>query len=226
MPSAWEILDIRKSRTLVAIIAPAEHRVSLRWTIMSRQMVLPPGSDLMLITGLPYGPARNQGLKTAMEQGFAYLAFLDTDTLPPIDWVTRLIATQRDLVGCIYHQRFPPFNPTAFIQGTDENGGLQKLPLPAHQRGDIIPVDFLATGSTLYSRRCMESVLAKYPRPFEWGIDIAGIPGDDGILPNLSEDFMFSVRARDMGFQPWLATGVEARHEMEVVATSRGMEMP
>ena len=226
MPAAWEILNIRKSRTLVVAITPSDHRVSMRWTIMNRGMALPPGSEFMLVSGMPYGPARNQGLKLAIDGDFGYLAFLDTDTLPPLDWVMRLIATQRDLVGCIYHQRFPPFHATAFLEGVNEHGDVDKLPLPPHQRGDVIPVDFLATGATLYSRRCIEAVRSKHPRPFEWGIDITKIPGDDGPLPNFSEDYMFSIRARDLGFQPWLATGIEAQHETTVVSTGRGLEMP
>ena len=226
MPSAWENLNTRKGRVLVVSITPSDPKVSMRWAIMNRNMALPPASDYMTVAGLPYGPARNRGLKFAVDGNYGYLAFLDTDTVPPADWVMRLIATKRDLVGCIYHQRFPPFNTTAFMEGKDKQGGVDKLPLPPHNRGDIIPVDFLATGATLYSRACLKAVLAKYPRPFEWGIDIAEIPGDEGMLPHLSEDYMFSIRARDMGYQPWLATGVEARHEMTVVSTAKGLEMP
>ena len=173
--------------------------------------------------GLPYGPARNQGLATAIGGGYNWLAFLDSDTLPPPDWIPRLLAAQRDFISGLYFRKSPPYDPAA-ANYEIVDGDLRAKKLPPYQPGEIMPVDFIPTGALMISRRCIEAMLAKYPRPFEWGLDIARVPGDDGLLPSVSEDYMYSWRAKGLGFQPWLHTGVMCAHEMPGLATVKGLE--
>jgi hypothetical protein len=227
MTTAWDIQRARRNRVLLAVIVPPDWKVSMRWSVMNRQLELPPGSDSIQIAGLPYGPARNSAAKAFLDGGYSYLAFLDADTIPRTDWIMRLLDAGRDLIGALYHQRFPPYLPTAFMRGEEPDGGIRKDPLPEFQYGDIIPVDFLATGATLISRMCMETVIAKYPRPYEWGLDLTLVPTDDGkTLPATGEDFMFSLRAKEVGFTPYLHTGVQALHEVSAVVDVGGLKVP
>lgn len=217
MPGSWEILELRRNRVLVVTISPPDFKVSMNWARMLRNLELPPLSFTMDVKGPPYGHARNIGVKVALDEGFGHLFFLDADVIAPPNTVTQLLAAGRDFIGALYYKRSPPYKPAAGVtvwQGQEMAEG----DLPPFNFGDVIPIDFLPAGATLISRRCLEAVLAKYPRPFEWQGDI-DTPGY-----NISEDYNFSLKAADCGFRPWLATGLVCQHELVVAATARGLE--
>ena len=225
MPGSWEIDTFRRNRVLVATIAPPDLKVTMIWTSMIRTLQLPPGSDFFRVAGLPFGPARNVAAKRMIEGGYGYLFFLDSDTIPPANIITELMASGRDLIGGLYYQRFPPYKPAAYMkvmrtmkdaQGKDIQV-LDKMDIQSFTFGTIIPCDFVPTGAMLISRRCMEMIMSKYPRPFEWSVDIDK-PG------GISEDYDMCLKAASLGFQPYLHTGMLCRHEIQMVVTSKGVE--
>lgn len=222
-PASWSTEEMRRTRTMIAIINPPELKVSFAWADAWRNMQWPPGSAPMRAVGMPYGPARNHCLKTALDNNFAWLFFVDSDVVMPPDALMRLLATGKDLVGGVYRQRFPPYKIASFmkrmapIPNQPGKMSMEKADLPAFQPGSVVPVDFLPTGCTLYSRRCMETVLARYPKPFEWTLDIDA-PGS-----GLSEDFMFCERAKSLGIQPWLHTGIDCQHELAMAIGQGGL---
>lgn len=225
MPSAWDILKIRRERVLVVLIQPPELRFSRPWSLMWRQLQLPAESNHVDVRGLPYDAARNKGLLIAKENGFGYLFFLDSDTIPPPEIVPTLIATGRDLIGGFYRRRGLPFDPSAALLVHTPNNEIVRAPLPSYTPGEIIPVDCLPTGAMLMSRRCVEALLQAYPLPFEWGWDIVLRKGQDGnVLPQWSEDYIMSIRAKAIGFQPWLHTGMVCKHEFSVSIDNEGLK--
>ena len=227
MPGAWEILKARRERVLCCVIMPPELRHSRAWTRMWKNLQLGQGGEVIDVQGLPYDAARNHAVKAAVDGDWGYLFFLDSDTIPPANIVPQLIATGRDFIGGLYHQRGGAFLPVACNMVRDAKGDWVRGGLPPHQPGEVIPVDFLGMGATLISRRCMQAVLEHFPRPFAWGKDIAPVPDDHGgQLPPLSEDYMFCLRAKALGYQPWVHTGIVAQHEMMVVVTDKGVQFP
>ena len=222
MPGSWEVLNLRKNRTLVATIAPPDYKVTMGWAMSMRQLQLPAYSDFTRSTGLPFGPARNSCLKIALEQGYNYLFFVDADTLVSPTIISDLINTGYDYIGALYYRRYPPYEPAPCMRTVQTNAQGQTTvgrgPLPNFQPGSIIPVDFLPTGATLFSRRVMEAVLRKFPKPFEWTVDI------DNPASGMSEDFNFSVRAAEVGYQPMLHTGIICPHELAMVVTNQGVQ--
>jgi len=228
MPAAWELLEIRRNRVLMVSICAPDARVTRDWARMLRRLELPPSSAIQDVDGLPYHAARNLGAKIALDGDFGYLFFLDADTLPLHDMVTKLIATGRDLVGGMYFRRFPPYDPSSGMAVVDATGKVGvSTNLPPHSPGDILPVDFLSDGATLISRRCLLEMFRNFPRPFDWGYDIAPVPDiGGGTIPAFSEDFIFSYRAKQVGFQPWLHTGLRCGHELNMVVTTLGPKTP
>ena len=227
MPGAWEILQMRLNRVLVWIIAPPELKHSRYWCQAYRALQLPPGSPFQYIEGFPYDAARNIGLKQMIDAQFGYIFMWDTDTLPPADVVLRLIETGRDLIGALYTRRGPPFDIVAGNATYDPQGKNIGFKMPPYKQGDIVPVDVVGMGVTLISRRCVQAIMAKHPRPFAWGVDLESIREESGALvPRTSEDFVFCIRAKECGFQPWIHTGLQAQHELLAVATPQGVQMP
>lgn len=222
MTGSWEIQKARESRLLVVILCPPDLNVSLDFTTVLRSIQLPPGSDFMRVVGAPFGPARNQGARTALENGY-HLAFLDADIrLAQHDAFIQLFNTGLDIVGGLYFQRFPPHLPVAFNEGRDDKGNIVKVPIAGWKPGDIVPATFLPSGLTLYRRGLLSRMFERFPRPFEWGVDTAPVPTEGGgQVPPFSEDFVFSFRSRQIGFQPFVMTGVWGLHECRAAVGPR-----
>lgn len=205
------------------MINPPELKVSFAWADAWRNLQWPPGSQPMRAVGMPFGPARNHCLKTALDNGFSHLFFLDCDVVTGPDTIYKLLATGKDIVGGIYRQRFPPYKIASFMKklvpvpGQPGRMSIEKADIPPFNPGDVIPVDFLPTGCSLYSRRAMEAVLARYPKPFEWTLDIDA-PGS-----GLSEDFSFCDKAASLGIRSFLHTGIECSHELAMAITHNGL---
>jgi hypothetical protein len=231
MPASWEILEARRNRVLITTIYPADGKVSMEWTSAMAHLQVKPDWQVMNPSGFPYHVARNAGVKVALDNKFGWLFFLDSDVVPPVDIIMKLLASGRDLVGAVYRQRYPPYRIAAFTTAPNPNPDDPSPamgPLPPHAPGDIIPVDFLAAGATLISRRCLEAVVAEWPRPYDWAVDPMGqVPdGKGGFLPRMSEDYLFSWRAKLLGYQPWLHTGIECFHELMMRVGPHGPEPP
>lgn len=221
MPGSWELKAARDKRVLVAVLLPPDMAVSADFAINMRKMELPPGSDFSRVVDKPFGPARNLAAKTALESGFN-LMFLDADIRAPHNSVTQLQATGLDLVGGLYFQRRYPYAPVVFNQGRDDKGNHIKVPVTGWKPGDIVPCTFLPSGLTYHSRRLLEAVFERYKSPFTYGQDVAPVMEPEGVqaLP-FSEDFSFSFKSKQIGYQPYCHTGIVGLHETRAVVGPR-----
>ena len=220
-------MKARRERVVVCIITPPELKHSRWWCRAFRSLKLPEGSEFRYVEGFPYDAARNIGLKDMIDNQFGYIFFWDSDTLPPEDIVPRLIETGRDLIGGLYTRRGPPFQIVAGNATYDKEGKNIGFNMPPYTQGEIVPVDVLGMGVTLISRRCVQAVMARHPRPFAWGWDLESVREESGaLIPRTSEDFVFCLRAKECAFQPWVHTGIQAQHELLAVATPQGVAMP
>lgn len=221
MPASWEITAVRKNRVLVAIIMPPDLAVTMDFAQNIRNLQLPPASDFMRIVGLPYGPARNQGAKTALENGYN-LMFIDADMRVSSDAVMKLIETELPLVSGLYMQRFPPYLGCLFSEGKDAQGAPIKIPIEGWKPGDIVPATFIPSGLTLYRHELLQALFSRFKSPFTWGVDVAPVLEPEGNqAPPFSEDFSCSWKAKQLGFQPMVHTGVVGLHESRCVIGPR-----
>jgi hypothetical protein len=222
MPGSWEIVATRQNRILVAVLMPPSQLVSMDFAQMLRTLNLPPGSDFMRVVGMPFGPGRNQAAKAALDGGYN-LAFLDADMRCEPDAFLRLQQTGLDLVGGLYYQRFHPYLPCVFNMGRDQQGNIVKVPVTGWKPGDIFPAHFIPSGLTYHSHRFLQALFARFPRPWEWGVDTAPVPAEEGQVPPFSEDFTLSFRAVQMGFQPYMHSGVVGVHEVRAIVGPKWM---
>mgnify|MGYP001588518333 CR=1 FL=1 len=226
MPGSWEIFEQRRNRVLVCILRPPDSVVSDDREEFTSQMVLPPGSDRMPIKGMPYDAARNHGAKFAVDKGYGYIFFFDNDSLPvDHDIVPKLMATNLPFVSAIYWQKFYPHLPVPANEGTNEQGEAIKIPITGWQPGQIVPATFVPTGALLLKRSVLEEMFSHYPEPFKWGVSTGPVydikDGQIEQVPGFSEDFLFSFRAKQLGIQPMVHTGVAVFHELRAVVGPR-----
>lgn len=220
MPASWEVAGgSREKGPLVATLIPPDQSFTVAKADCDKGLKIPQGGDTWRITGLPYGPARNNALVECIKNGYSGVFFLDADTRPlDREIIPKLIATGYDLIGGLYYQRFHPFLPAFFDERFAEDGTRIKATPVNWTPGDIVAVAFVPAGATWYSRRLIERMMEVFPRPFEWGLDIAKVYSEEGPLEEMSEDFMFSWRAKHrLGIQGYMHTGLACLHEIRGV---------
>ena len=223
MPGAWEITGQRDKRILLAIIVPPDLVVSMDFSQVIRNLQLPPGSDFMRVAGMPFGVARNQAARVAVDNGFGYLGFLDADIRPvQMDAYMILTGLGAPLVSGLYFQRFWPAIPVAFNAGRNEKGEHVRVPVTGWKPGDIFPADFVPAGLLVVQRQLLIKVFERHPLPFFWGIDVAPVPdvGGGQAYP-ASEDFTFSYRCAQLGYRALVHSGVVGLHECRAVVGPR-----
>lgn len=125
---------------------------------------------------------RNETVKSAMALPHTHLFFIDADMDIPHDVPQKLIDHDRDIVGCTYSMRAPPFRQLEeFLDpaAVDENAAVHLM--------KVMPF-----GCMMIKRRVFETLAAPW---FEFGR-----AGDD----ILGEDYMFCHKAREAGFSVYM----------------------
>lgn len=188
---------------LVSILT--RESVNTQWAIGYRNLQIPGGVQFM--AGMPFDHARNNACRAALDNGYTWLFFLDDDTVPPPDAITRLMAHKKDIVSGLYYRRNDPLLPVMLRYTDAEKIGtnyVADFSWPA-----LIEVDLVGAGCLLIHRRVLEAFDAKLPKPwFEWLTDRLDLPPH----ARKSEDFEFCVRAQARGYKIYVDTAVQCRH--------------
>lgn len=125
---------------------------------------------------------RNGSVEYALATGidFDWLLWIDADMIFPPDTLTRLVAHDKDIVGCNYRTRTPPYRHVAhYLDGTD----LHLLEPGLHEMSHL-PTGMLLTRFDIY--RKME-----YP----WF--------KPGMRNETRDDVYFCQKARELGYRIW-----------------------
>lgn len=145
------------------------------------------------------GAARNGLGQKAIELGVDYLWFIDSDTIPPVDALIKLIELQKKTGAGIIS---PPVM---------DRKGYKRLALFDEDFEDITEiledreVGYSGMSCTLITREVLRAVFAKYPEPFEWSESDGG--------KKMGEDITFCYRAKKLGFKVWGIHDVFPKHQ-------------
>lgn len=121
-------------------------------------------------------------LKSAAE----WLFWIDSDTIPPIGSVDRLLRHGRTLVSGLYYGKHDPHPPIAY---TIYNGAFTPINKTIMwEKGEIIPVDAVGMGCMLTHRSVFEDILKNY--------EVFQIPGG-GVVPVHKNDLLGEVKDDD-----------------------------
>ncbi|RJQ27023.1 hypothetical protein C4577_01755 [Candidatus Parcubacteria bacterium] len=202
MPGSWEI---QQNKVLCAFLHT--DLVSVPWALGFRNL-LPHDMPIMPIAGMPFDHARNTACRTALDNGFEYLFFLDSDVVPPRDVVQRLMNHKKPWVSGVYFRRSPPHSVPVMIK----NGTWYTN----YPRGALVDVDLVGAGCLLIHRSFLEAIPPQRPHAgkhwFDWRVDTQGmqLPPD---MPPLSEDFTLCHWAKvKLGIPTLVDTSIVCRH--------------
>lgn len=208
MPGAWEQMPFLAMCTLT------RETVNFKWAAAVRDLVLPPRSQHLYTSGMPFDAGRNSVAAQALSVGCEWVFFLDDDVIAPADTVARLMRHGKKICSGLYFRRSPPLAPVA-MQLERESGMPKWIPIPKADAG-LIQCDYVGAGCLLIHR----SVFEKLPKPwFKWQADNESLPPNQRI----SEDFHFCKGARFAGFNLWLDPSCRCGHIGYAVSQEGGL---
>lgn len=198
MPGAWEI---EAQQSVLAAVLHVD-TTTIAWAMGLRNLIIP--GPVIGLAGMPYDHARNAACMRALEGGFKWLFFLDSDVIPPRDAILRLMRHNVPVISGVYHRRSKPVGLPVMIKN-----GQWYTPYPP---STVIEVDFVGAGCLLIRRDVLEQLPPCRPGHhwFDWRVDMKGILPDGECL---SEDFSFNLHCRRaLGIPTLVDTGVICKH--------------
>lgn len=216
----------------LAILIPHTGEVSSEWCLMFKEMPLPPGSQIFMSRGLPIDVTRESMVKTALDVGFEWIFFLDSDVILPKDTFQKLFSHNLPIVSGLYKAKKPNgFFWAAWMRGKAPDGKDAFVPV-ASWTGRLFEVDVIGTGCMLIHRNVFEEIRKKTDLPFfVWSkernpalLDKLGIP--DPMMREVSEDFWFCLLAKYCGFRVVVDGEVKCGHISTVKITDQTVTLP
>jgi len=117
---------------------------------------------------------RTEVIKGFLESDSDYIFWMDDDTAPPRDAITRLYGSGRDFIGGVYFLPAPPYNPIAYKLSSE---GMY-APVYGYSEGSIIQVDSIGMGCTLIHKSVYEKIKAGHQVFERVNGSLAAIPND------------------------------------------------
>lgn len=159
----------------------------------------PAGRNAMFVHNSLVYDAREQIVNYAIEKGYDYLLFIDSDMTFEYDALEKLMATHKSIVGALCCSRNEARNICAWdkVWKDDEGAHLHALDACTHTQ----EVDAVGTGMMLISTKVLEDVRRRFGTCFQPSMDFG-------------EDIMFCLRARhkDLGYKVWVTPQVKCGH--------------
>jgi glycosyltransferase involved in cell wall biosynthesis len=131
---------------------------------------------------------RNRLVDQSMEKNVDYILFMDSDMIFPKDALLRLLAHKKDIVGCVYRRRSPPFDSMGDITATPED----------IEKGNLVEAQRLPGGFVLISSWVFRGL------PWPWYHERYNMKDKAA----LSEDYCFCDLARENGFKLYCDLGL------------------
>lgn len=148
----------------------------------------------------------------AINHGFDYVLWLDTDMVFKSDLLEKLIEDDVDMAAGLFFQRRPPCEPAIWKTieyGEGENRFDDKyLDYPEEQ---LFEIDACGMAAVLVKGEVIRAVHERYHRTFE---PISGY----------GEDISFCIRAKNCGFKIWCDSRVKVGHRGHTIVDEKAFQ--
>ncbi len=202
MPGSWEILS---HPSIICGILHVD-TTTVRWALGIRNLQFPGPHHIMCVAGMPFDHARNAVAEQVRgNPDVDYLAFLDSDVVPPPDAFVRLASHRKKVISGVYCRRSPPHGVPVM-----QRNGTWVTELPQLGREPIIEVDVVGAGLLLIHRSVLEIPPQRPGKPwFDWRVDMQGhLPPEQC----MSEDFTWCRHIKNHGIPILVDTSIRAHH--------------
>ena len=162
------------------------------------------GSDVLFRTKPNNNIARGRNalVQESIISGSDYYASIDSDTLPPDDWIKRLVAHDKDVICGL---------TPVYLTGGDLVWNVRveadkRIPLSAINHEKLFKIKRMGGTTCLVKRKVLESI------GWPWYEQGFGKPNKDGSIPTDGEDYVFSQKILDAGFDIWCDPSIVCHH--------------
>ena len=165
-------------------------------TVLTLLQMERPDFVLIPATNGPVDGLRNHIVEQALTEGCSHLIMMDLDQTYPVNTIPKLLSHKLQVVGCLVHRRYPPFDPLLY------RGELNKYErIEDFEDGNLIEVDATGTGCLMFDMR----IFREMPGPwFKFRLTEDGRP--------VGEDFGFCSELRKMGTKIFVDTSIKCGH--------------
>ena len=250
MPAAWELVhidgeeypkpesavveDLPEEKKFLMVVIPHTGTVTMDWVRVFRKSKWPEGTKFMTPAGMPIDVARDMSARAAVEKGYEWIFFWDSDVMLPDGAVQKLLEANTPLVNGMYVAK-RKFGDGFFwdmwmrVQGPDGKIGATNV----MDWGDaryFDQADFVGAGCMLVHRSVFEKISEMYPGLpyFYWTISRKPegiVPFPDPMMNAMSEDFFFCALAKACGFRIVVDTSIRCGHMTTSEFCEKSMEM-
>lgn len=153
--------------------------------------------------------ARNQGAQKAIEGGYDYVLWIDSDMTFEPDLLERMLASigDKQFLTALCFSRRPPFKPCIYKDIHVEQEGLGLTPKCEtwydYPRNQLTQIDGSGFACVLQKTEMLDVMCSTYGIPF---FPIAG----------LGEDLAFCYRAKQIDYKMWCDTSIKVGHIMRM----------
>lgn len=170
----------------------------------SQQFPLVSSSIDKVVLNKPIAEARNEIVEFALSQNANYIYWLDDDVIAPPDSFLKLANHGKDIINGVYWSKSNPPMPLLFRNHLEG-------PYYDWHVGDLIEIDAAGMGLTLVKTDVYRKMQKELPGPW-YSTEYGSFPGVKATPFNNTEDLYFYWKARQMGYQVWADTSVQALH--------------
>lgn len=186
--------------------------------------------ELFMVSCSMLTESRHRLVAEAIAWGATHLLWMDADHVFPPDAIPRLLAHNRDVVGCNYARRFVPTAPTAAKHVTDEDGKDNKNLVyttreKAHD-GEIEEVDHLGFGLCLMNMQVFDMLQIKADADDGNFLPLFQFTPTENKVGMIGEDVFFFRKCREAGARIYCdhALSWEVGHIHEQILTNAHAE--
>lgn len=219
----------------VTIGMPHREITHMKWAIGLSGLQKPPNTSFSLSKGTPWDVARNLISKDAMNNGSTHLLFLDTDVVPPVDGLMRLLSHNLPIVSGLYYCRhrtdfaitdslpisLPP-TPAMWL----DNGAGAYAPVTRWSNQlmqcNVVGAGFVLIHTSVFER--LDRDLDRKGIYFKW---TSGIDNEEYCehQAGVSEDFFFCRLVEKLGIPIFVDTTIKCDHmSMSTTINEKGLD--
>jgi len=135
-----------------------------------------------------------------MDEKVTHVLFIDTDTMPPPNLLSRFLQYDELVMSGLYIQRMVPFRCTQFLKFS--NNSFRRLRVADYPEGELVKVDSTGAGALLVKREVFERLEEPY---FKFILT-------DGGKNYLGEDIYFCRKLAEEGIPIHVDTSIMCQH--------------
>ena len=190
-----------KRKVLIAM--PSTGYIPAQTVSSLLELITPVQTKHCILIGALVYEARERIAKSAIEEGYTHILWLDSDVTVPADALLRLIDCNSPIASGVVFRRVAPYTPTIYKR--QANGAYcEYLNIPDY---GIINADACGFGCVLTETEALIRMYETYDRLF--------------FPEELGEDLQFCKRAADVGIHVKVDTSVKCGHLGQMLVTDR-----